>query len=186
MPENLVEFGLKSVYVATFSLSGSSIVYGTPVSLPGAVTLTLAPDGSETKFYADDGVYYIKTKNNGYTGSLEIARLTNWFRENILKEVKDSDYVYTEDSTANIEPFAMLYEVDGDTSAAKHAFYRVQPSRPNADASTKTDAEEPKTSTFDISCLPATDTGYVKARTSESTSTTTSAGWYSAVYVTTA
>lgn len=186
MAENLIEYGLKNVYIATLSLSGSTVVYGTPVALPGAVNLTLAPEGNKTEFYADDKVYYIKTKNKGYAGSLEVARLTNWFRTNILKEIVDTEYVYTEDSDADMASFALLFEIDGDLSATKFAYYNVQPSRPAGDASTKTDTDEPKTNVFDITCLPASDTEFVRARTSESTSTTISGGWYSTVYVTTA
>ncbi len=186
MAENLVEFGLKNVHIATLSLSGSTVVYGTPVALPGAVNLTLAPEGDKTEFYADDKVYYTKTKNKGYSGSLEVARLTNWFRTNILKEVVDSNYVYTEDADADMAAFALLFEIDGDANKTLFAYYNVQPSRPAGDAASKTNVDEPKTNVFDISCLPASDTEFVRARTSESTSTTISGGWYSTVYVTTA
>jgi len=173
---NLVEFGLKNVYFATFSLSGSDIVYGTPEAHPGAVAMVLAPEGQLTEFYADNGIYFTKAKNNGYKGSMELARISDWFRENVLNEIKDANLVYTEDSAESITPVAMLFEVDGDEAANLFAFYNVQASRPAADASTKTSVEEPKTVKFDISCNPAQDTGYIRARASEA-ATTAAATW---------
>ena len=43
--------------------------------------------GSSLKIFSIAALVVTKTKNKGYAGSLEVARLTNWFRENILKEI---------------------------------------------------------------------------------------------------
>ena len=51
--ENKVQFGLKNVHYAV--LNGS--VYAEPVSVPGAVNLSMDAEGDMQKFYADDVAY---------------------------------------------------------------------------------------------------------------------------------
>lgn len=183
MGKNKIEYGLKNVFFATFSISGSVVTYGTPTAHPGAVTMTLKPDGQKTEFYADNGIYFEKSTNNGYTGSLEFALLTDWFKENVLGEVKDTNGVYVEDSNAKINPVAMIYQVEGDANEALHAFYNVVPDRPGLNAGTTTEKIDPKTNTIDVAMRPSSKTGYVKARTSDETTASIKSAWFDAVYV---
>ena len=181
---NKVKYGLKCVHFATLSISNTgSITYGTPVSHPGAVNLTLAPEGETEPFYADDIEYYTAIANNGYSGSLEVARLTEWFRENILAEIKDENGILYEDADAELKPFAMLFEVNGDEKETKFVYYYCQPERANNDASTKAGSKTPQTETINIKCLPSPENGIVRAKTGDSVSTTVSAAWYTAVHV---
>jgi len=70
--ENKVRFGLKNVYYAIMTSGGS---YITPVAIPGAVNLDMSPAGDTNKFYADNIAYYVGVSNQGYEGSLEIAKI---------------------------------------------------------------------------------------------------------------
>ena len=56
--KNKVRFGLKNAYYAkvTFNDEGEP-QYATPKRLPGAVSLSISPEGELEKFYADDIVY---------------------------------------------------------------------------------------------------------------------------------
>lgn len=181
--KNKIEYGLKNVFFATFSVSDGVVTYAAPVAHPGAVTMTLKPDGQKTEFYADNGIYFEKSTNNGYTGSLEFAKLTDWFKQNVLGEIKDENGVYIEDSNAAISPVAMLYQVEGDINEALHVFYNVVPDRPGIAAGTNTEKIDPKTNTFDVAMRPASDTGYVKARTSDDTTAAIKDAWFDAVYL---
>ena len=182
---NKVKFNLKNVHIAILTKGDEGeFTYGTPTAFPRAVSLTLDAEGEASPFYADGIVYFRTVINNGYSGELEIALITDWFRENVLKETKDAKDVFIEKSD-NVEPvyFAMLFEFDGDQKAIRHVLYNCTVStRPTMESSTKEDTIEPGTETLAISADPRED-GLVKAKTGDDTDDTTYQGWYQAVYV---
>ena len=92
---NKVKFGLKNCHYAKATLDPDTndVTFGTPVAIPGAVNLSLDPEGDTEPFYADDMVYYTTVANNGYSGDLEIALIPDSFRKDILKETEDSNGV---------------------------------------------------------------------------------------------
>ena len=95
---NKVKFGLKNCHYAKATLDPdtNAVTFATPVAIPGAVNLSLDPEGDTEPFYADDMVYYTTVANNGYSGDLEIALIPDSFRKDILKETEDSKEVQTE------------------------------------------------------------------------------------------
>lgn len=113
---NKVKFGLKNCYYAkaTLDLDTNAVTFGTPVAIPGAVNLSLDPEGDTEPFYADDMVYYTTIANNGYSGDLEIALIPDSSRKDILKETEDSNGVLIEDSMVEPEHFALLFEFSGE------------------------------------------------------------------------
>ena len=74
MAENKVQFNLKNVHYAVLTVEDGVPSWATPVHVPGAVTLTLDPQGEVKPFHADGIVYYQTVSNNGYAGDLEMAR----------------------------------------------------------------------------------------------------------------
>ena len=153
MAENKIKYGLESVYyaVATIATTGSA-TYGTPVALPGAVNLSLAPQGDTTKFYADNIAYWTGVSNSGYEGDLEVARLTEAFKTDILGYKLDDKDVLIEDANAVPTHFALLFQFEGDQKATRHVMYNCVATRPDATGSTKNESVEPQTETVTISC----------------------------------
>lgn len=182
---NKIKYNLKNVHVATLTQDGDGgYTYATPRPVPGAVSLTMDAQGETTPFYADGIVYFRSVSNNGYSGDLEIALLPDWFREEILKEEKDSNGVLVE-TNKDVEPvyFALLFEFDGDKKAIRHALYYCAVStRPTMESKTKEETIEPGTESLSISADPRED-GLVKARTSDDTTEEAYAGWYKTVYL---
>ena len=181
---NKVFFGLSNVYFAlvTFDSNGTP-TFGVPHKHPGAVNLTLEVAGSVTPFYADNIVYYQATANQGYTGSMEFARYDEWFRMNVLKEIKDEAGVLVENAAVQPAPVAMLYQVEGDEKQAKRVLYYVQVERPNETSATIGESTEPQTATANITVMPLPNTQDVKAHTTDDTDPEVYANWFSEVHV---
>lgn len=181
--ENKVKYGLKNVHYAVLTPGEEgTVTFAKPVRIPGAVNLSLNAQGDETKFYADDMAYYVTTANDGYSGNLEIARVPDSFRKDVLKETEDkTDMVLLENAAAEPALFALLFEFDGDQKATRHVLYSCASSRPGISSSTRTNAKTPSTDTLTLTASPLSD-GRVKAKTTASTPEEKYNGWYQQVW----
>ena len=107
---NKIRYGIKGCYyaVATIAADGTA-TYDTPVALPGAVSLSLSPEGDTTPFYADNIVYYTAIANNGYSGDLELAKIPDSFLTDCLGYAADTNGVLYADAGASPVNFALLF-----------------------------------------------------------------------------
>lgn len=185
---NKIKFGLKNVYyaVATIAADGSA-TYDTPVKWPGAVSLSLDPQGESEPFYADNVVYWMGAVNNGYQGDLEMAKVIDSFKTDVLGMIDDTKHVLIEDANAQAVHFALLFQFEGDVKATKHVLYNCTATRPTTGSQTKNDTVEPQTETVTITAASIYDAtlqkDIVKAETKEDTDATTYSGWESTVYL---
>ena len=184
MPKkNKVKFNICNVHYAILTVADDgTFSYGTPVPMPGAVSLSLDANGEPTNFYADGYAYYIISNNMGYDGDLELAMVPESFRTDVLKEQLDSNNVLIENSKVEAENFALLFEFDGDVKKIRHVLYKCAASRPGIESQTNEDEVEVKTETLSIKATPLAN-GYVKAKTGDNTSDTVYQNWYNAVYI---
>ncbi len=190
MAENKIKYGLKNVYyaVATIAADGSA-TYGSPKPFPGAVSLSLSPQGETSPFYADNIAYWIGVSNTGYEGDLEMARVIDSFKTDILGYKRDNKDVIFEDANANPVHFALIFQFEGDQKATRHVMYNCTAARPDAAGNTKSESIEPQTETVSITATSiyvstlGTGMDIVKSETVTSTDSSTYNGWFSAVYV---
>ena len=188
---NKIKYGLKNVHYAIGTpLTTGGMSYNTPVPFPGAVSLSLEPQGDNTPFHADNIVYWVGNGNTGYEGDLEIARVIDSFKKDVLGMVQDGKSVLVEDANAPIVHFALLFQFEGDAKATKHVMYNCTCTRAADSGQTKGDSIEPQTETLTLtatSVYNATlDTDIVKAEANENTDSTTYANWFQNVYMPTA
>jgi len=188
---NKIKYGLKNVYYAVGSLqTNGTMTYDTPVAFPGAVSLSMSPEGDNTPFYADNIVYWVGNGNTGYSGTLEVARVIDSFKEDILGQIKDGKSVYVEDANAAIVHFALMFQFEGDDKATKHVLYNCTCTRYDVAGSTKNESIEPQTETLNLtatSIYNATlDCDIVKAECTADSDSATYSAWNSSVYLPTA
>lgn len=184
--ENKVKYNIKNVHVAKQTEaagdSGTEYTYDTPKNIPGAVSISLDAEGEISTFYADGIAYFVTSANNGYSGDLEMALIPSWFREEILNETLDDNKVLIENANNNTNPFALLFEFDGDVRAIRRCLYNCTCTRPSIESETTEETVEPGTETLSITNSPRAD-GLVKAQTGPDTAANTYDNWYKSVYV---
>lgn len=180
--ENKVEFGLRNAYYAPITESeDGNISYATPVRIPGAVSLTIDPSGDLIRFKADDVDYYTNPNNQGYEGTLNLARVTDKFREDILGETITTGGVLVENADAQTKRFALLFEFQGDKKAIRHVLYYCSANRPTEASQTK-DGGDPNTTDLSIVASPRPDNSIVKAKTTPGVTDAIYNAWYTKVY----
>ena len=179
---NKVQFSLKNVHYAPITVEeDGDIAFGTPVHIPGAVSLTLDRKGDEVNFMADGVTYYASYSNEGYSGTLTMALFPDHFRKAILKEVEDEqDHVLVEYANAETQPFALLYEVEGDVRATRRVLYYCTVSVPGEDADGQS-PKDPKTEAMAITATPLAD-GTTRARTRDNTVDDVFNNWFKKVW----
>ena len=182
--KNKVKYNLKNVHYAILSLDeAGNVTFGTPVAIPGAVSIGLDANGEPSSFYADGYAYYTISNNMGYEGDLEIAMVPESFRVDVLKEELDDNNVLIENANVETANFALLFEFDGDVKKIRHVLYNCAASRPSIESQTNEDEIEVQTETLSITATPL-ENGYVKAKTGDDTADEVYQNWYKSVYLT--
>lgn len=180
--ENKVEFGLRNCYYAVVTVDESGkITYGTPKKLPGAVSITFDKSGDLIRFKADDIDYYTNANNQGYEGTMTLARVPEEFRTEVLKEKKTEKGVLIENSDAQTANIALMFEFQGDVKATRHLLYYCSVNRPSVGSTTK-DSGDPNTTELAMVASPRPSDNLVKASTSAGVDEETYNSWYTKVY----
>ncbi len=181
--KNKVKFNICNVHYAIVRLNiDGTATFDTPIPMPGAVSLSLDPNGEPKNFYADGFAYYTISNNMGYDGDLELALIPESFRRDVLKETIDSNGVLIENSNVETESFALLFEFDGDVRKIRYVMYYCSASRPTIESQTNEDEIEVKTEKLTIKAAPLGN-GLVKAKTGDDTNDEVYLNWYSEVYL---
>lgn len=193
MAENKVRFGLKNVYYAvlTESTDGTNNTFASPKAVPGAVSMTLDSNSSDGTFYADNVSYYKTFANNGYSGSLEMARINDDMMKDVFGMTVNSSNLLVESTGVQPKPFALMFQIEGDQREELNVLYRVVPtSKPSIGSQTVEETVEPVTQSFDFEALPLVtgpsyQKGLINARTTDTTTTAVRTAWFTTVQITT-
>ncbi len=163
MANNKVKFGLSNVHIAKITEENGEIKYGTPFTMPGAVSLTADAEGDTTPFYADNIKYYVAVANNGYTGDLQIAMTPEEFLTEILGQEKDENGALIEKSDDVNARFALMGEIEGDVKKRRFVYFDCTAARPSAEMNTVEESKEPQTDTISITMAARSTDNAIKA-----------------------
>lgn len=162
--ENIVEFGISNLHVCTYDVnSDGSVTMGTPIALPGSKSLSLEPDEEEQKFYADNTVYYSSFSDNGFTGSIEVAKFTDEFKTTFMNYVKLADGGVGQYKNKNRQNVCIMFECEGDAQNRRGILYNVSLGGIQRSYSTREGSKEPTTETMDITVVGDNATGLTRA-----------------------
>ena len=184
---NKIKYGLRNVYYAKATIGNDgSATYATPVAFPGAVSLSMEPQGENSPFYADNIAYWAGISNAGYEGDLEIARIIDSFKTDILGYKTGANGLVYEDANATPANFALLFQFEGDEHATRHVLYNCVATRAGVAGQTRGETVEPQTETINIKAssifVTALDTDVTKAEVANVSATSgVYASFYSAV-----
>lgn len=162
---NTVTFGLCDVKYAvlTYSETEKKYTIGDITAIPGAVELNMPASGDEVEFYADNTLYYADYTNNGYDGTLTIAKVPEKMLVDVFGFEQDSTGAIFEKSTAKTKEITMWFQFDGDKNAKKNCFYRCKLSRPDVAGKTTEKTKTPATAQLKIKAMPRLGDYLVKA-----------------------
>lgn len=180
--ENKVTYGLENVHYAVLSDDGNSIVYEAPKSIPGAVEMTLDANGDSAEFFADNSKYFAQNNNQGYSGKLTIAKVTEEFEADVFGRQTDENGVIIESINDIPNNIALMFEFSGDKKKTRHVVYNNAFSRPSDSSKTTEDKIEVQTAEMEFSAIPHPYTKIVKTKTGSETTDDVYNNWYEAVY----
>lgn len=163
-----VKFGLKNVHIAPITgVTNNAYTYGDIIKVPGAVSISLEPQGDSNDFFADNIKYFSVYANNGYSGDFELAMITDEIREKIFGEKKDSNGAYIENVNDIFKPFALGFQIEGDEKARRFWYYNCSCSRSKNEAKTIESSKEPSTDSMTINAMGRETDGKVRALLTE-------------------
>ena len=185
MPDsNKLTFGLSRLAfaVATIAADGTA-TYATPIENPGAISISMDPQGDLRPFRADNMDYYIFDDFTGYQGDLEVARFIDAVKAAIWHEAEAANAIKYEATGLEAVHFALLFEFKNDAKRTRHVFYNCTATRPAVASATTGETVEPQTETTTLTATPiyvsALSKNVIKARCEEGD--TAYSGWYTAV-----
>ena len=162
MNEIKYHYGIKNVHYAivteTVGLDGSiTSSYGTPKTLTGAKSISLAPQGDTLNEYADNVIWAVLGANNGYQGDLVLEKLTADFEKDVLGKIEDDNGLMVEGATPKEIYFALLFEFETDKKQRRFCFYKCSAARVTVDSQTKEAGITLSPVTVTVTAMPRPD-----------------------------
>lgn len=161
--KNKVEFGISELHFCTYEDVGGTVTLGTPVALKGAVSLTLEPQGDDNTFYADNVAYWSRIQDNGFTGTITVAKFSDAFKKAFLGYVELDDGGIAQLKGATKPSVCVMFESDGDADQRRGILYNVTLGNINRSYNTETDTVEVDTEAIDITVIGDNTTKIVRA-----------------------
>lgn len=160
MAANKVEFGISNLYVGTYSVAtDGTVTMGTPYHQPGAVSFSPDEDSENTKFYADNVVYYSSYSGGSFEGDLEVAKFSDTFKTQYLGYISKGDGGLAIVKNATKPLVWLAFQVEGDQESRRVIMYNCSLSGISREYATIEDTKEPATETISVTVAGDNKTG---------------------------
>lgn len=148
-----VKFGLSNVYVASRSETAGTVTYGSPVSVPGAVNLSIERESDQNIFYADNKAYFTANSKSSVSLELEIADIAKQVLIDYLGYQKSTNGSILETNAAVTPSFALLFQIETDDKCRKVCYYNCTAVESDEEYSTEEESIEPTTSKLTVTSI---------------------------------
>ena len=159
---NKVEFGLSNLYIGTYTVAADgTVTLGTPYHQKGAVSMSLDAESDSNDFYADNVKYWSGFTDNGFTGSIEVAKFDTDFKTQFLGYRTLTDGGVAQFKGATKPDVYVCWQAEGDVESRRCIRYGVSLGAIGREYSTIDENKEPVTETIDITVTGDNGTGIV-------------------------
>jgi phi13 family phage major tail protein len=125
MNKNKVEFGTSNFHIGLYTVTASGVTLEKPMHVPGMRALSLEAEAEESKFHADDTIYFSDYNDNGLKGDLNMALFPDEFKIKFLNyaEMEDGGIGQVKGMPGKQVYFA--FEGKGDNQKRRHIFFNA-------------------------------------------------------------
>lgn len=157
---NKVEFGISNLYVGTYTVaSDGTVTMGAGYHQPGAVSFSPDEDSENTRFYADNVVYYSSYSGGSFEGDLEVAKFDDDFKTQFLGYITKTDGGIALVKNATKPSVWIAFEIDGDAEKRRIILYNCTLGGISREYATTEDTKEPATETIGVTVAGDNATG---------------------------
>lgn len=167
---NSVYMGFSNVHIVPFadtSSPGKPVWAGDIIPIKGAVNFGPTANNSEVRFFADNILFYSTFNNNGYTGTLEIAKVPADFLISVFRYMIDDNGILVATAGMGYRNFAMMFQVEGNVSPIRLVWYNCSSAPPAPPAQTMEENADPNTQSMDLTVAPIEFDSGIKATYSQ-------------------
>lgn len=130
-----IVYGLRNVYFARLNKQFVPD-YDIPVKIPGAVSLSLKSEDTNTAAVSGNGTPVLfMNSTHSYNGILQFTDLSVQFRQDILNEITENGTI-CEPVKCGTNEFALLFELQGNVWKRRYILYRCRVWYPDLEAET--------------------------------------------------
>lgn len=158
--KNKVEFGISNLYVGEYTEDeDGTVTLGAPYHQYGTTTLSIDPEGDSNEFYADNTKYWNEYMDNGFSGTLTVAKFDDEFKTKFLGFVKMSDGGIAKLKTAIKPKVYIAFQAEGDVKERRSLLLNVTLGGIKREYATVEDKKTPATESVDITVNGSTKLG---------------------------
>lgn len=156
---NKVEFGISELHIGTYTDTNGTVTLGSPYHQAGAVSLSVEKEEESNDFYADNVAYWSGFSDNGFSGSIEVARFDTDAKKNFFGYAETTGDGIAAIKGATRPKVYIAFQTEGDAESRKVIMYNVALGGITREFNTIEDSKEPATESCDITVIGDNTTG---------------------------